>query len=96
MSRIVPLPASNTVVDSTVAIINADGTVATLRAAVGQSERFTANGTFTVPDSVSSVLVTLVGGGAGGGGGHAGFYTERHDWFWRPGRRNRQQWHVWG
>lgn len=28
MSRIVPLPASNTVVDSTVSIINADGTVA--------------------------------------------------------------------
>lgn len=28
MSRVVPLPASNTVVDSTVAIINADGTVA--------------------------------------------------------------------
>jgi len=28
MSRIVPLPASNTVVDNTVAIINADGSVA--------------------------------------------------------------------
>jgi hypothetical protein len=28
MSRIVPLPASNTVVDSTVSIINADGSVA--------------------------------------------------------------------
>lgn len=30
MSRIVPLPASNTVVDSTVSIINADGSVATV------------------------------------------------------------------
>lgn len=30
MSRIIPLPATNTVVDSTVAILNADGTVATI------------------------------------------------------------------
>ena len=33
MSRVVPLPASNTVVDSTVAIVNADGTVASFTAA---------------------------------------------------------------
>ena len=33
MSRVVPLPASNTVVDSTVSVINADGTVASLPAA---------------------------------------------------------------
>lgn len=35
MSRVVPLPASNTVVDSSVAVINADGTVASFGGAGG-------------------------------------------------------------
>lgn len=35
MSRIVPLPTSNTVVDETVSIINADGTVASFAAPGG-------------------------------------------------------------
>jgi len=47
MSRIVPLPASNTVVDSTVSIINADGSVASLPAANTDGSRDVAgvNGT---------------------------------------------------
>jgi hypothetical protein len=36
-----------------------------------QSQVFTSSGSFTVPDSVSLVWVTLLSGGAGGGGGHA-------------------------
>lgn len=36
------------------------------------SEFFTADGTFTVPDGVSMVFVTMVGGGGGGRGGQAG------------------------
>lgn len=39
MSRIVPLPAANTVVDETVAIINADGSVASIGALAGSSLR---------------------------------------------------------
>jgi hypothetical protein len=37
MSRVVPLPASNTVVDSTVSIINADGTVGSVSAGTAAS-----------------------------------------------------------
>jgi len=39
MSRVVPLPAANTVVDSAVAIINADGTVGSLPALVSGNQR---------------------------------------------------------
>ena len=34
------------------------------------SQVFAASGTFTVPESVSSVLVTVLGAGGGGGGGN--------------------------
>jgi hypothetical protein len=33
-------------------------------------QKFTANGTFTIPTGVTGVKVTVVGGGAGGGGGN--------------------------
>jgi len=40
MSRVVPLPVSNTVVDSTVAIINADGSVATVGSVANPSTTY--------------------------------------------------------
>jgi len=36
---------------------------------VSKSQKFTVNGTFTVPNNVTLVWVTAVGGGGGGGGG---------------------------
>lgn len=63
MSRIVPLPASNTVVDSTVSIINADGTVASLPAANSDGSQDIAGGNGTSiasaanPFPVSSVFL---------------------------------------
>jgi hypothetical protein len=58
------------------------------KASVGQQQTFFANGTFTVPDGVYTLLVSLVGGGGGGarggatyalsgGGGGAGGYAEK-------------------
>jgi len=47
MSRIVPLPASNTVVDSTVSIINADGSVGSLPAANSDGSQDIAGGNGT-------------------------------------------------
>jgi hypothetical protein len=40
MSRVVPLPSTNTVVDQTVAIINADGSVATVGASSNPSTTY--------------------------------------------------------
>ena len=58
------------------------------KASVGQQQTFAANGTFTVPDGVYTLFVSLVGGGGGGarggpgvnrsgGGGAAGGYAEK-------------------
>lgn len=58
------------------------------KASVGQQQTFAANGTFTVPDGVYTLFVSLVGGGGGGarggasynlsgGGGGAGGYAEK-------------------
>lgn len=54
MSRIVPLPASNTVVDSTVSIINADGTVASFAGPSSAVGRLPSSADNTNPTSVKA------------------------------------------
>ena len=46
-----------------------DGTTQATAAAPHGKQRFTANGTFTVPAGVTTVWVSMSGGGGGGGGG---------------------------
>ncbi len=57
MSRVVPLPASNTVVDSTVAILNADGSVASFAGVSSTTSR--------IPSSANSVNATAAKASAG-------------------------------
>jgi hypothetical protein len=57
MSRIVPLPTINTVVDNTVAIINADGTVASFAGSASTASR--------IPSSANSVNATSAKASAG-------------------------------
>ena len=60
MSRIVPLPAANTVVDSTVSIINADGSVASFDANTDGSQVI-AGGNGTSAASAANPLPVSVG-----------------------------------
>jgi hypothetical protein len=57
MSRVVPLPASNTVVDSTVSILNADGSVASFAGVSSTASR--------IPSSANSVNATAAKASAG-------------------------------
>ena len=57
MSRIVPLPAANTVVDNSVAIINADGSVASFAGPATTVSR--------IPSSANSVNATAAKASAG-------------------------------
>jgi hypothetical protein len=57
MSRVVPLPTSNTVVDSTVAILNADGSVASFAGVSSTASR--------IPSSANSVNATAAKASAG-------------------------------
>lgn len=52
-------------------LVNADAAVSDIPSLNGYQE-FTADGTFTVPNGVSLVWVTMIGGGAGGGSGGIG------------------------
>ncbi len=53
MSRVVPLPASNTVVDSTVSILNADGSVASFARVPTTASR--------IPSSANTTNATAAG-----------------------------------
>jgi len=57
MSRVVPLPASNTVVDSTVSILNADGSVASFAGVSSTASR--------IPSSANSDNATAAKASAG-------------------------------
>lgn len=57
MSRVVPLPAANTVVDSTVAVINADGTVASFAGVSSTASR--------IPSSANTTNATAAKASAG-------------------------------
>jgi hypothetical protein len=57
MSRVVPLPASNTVVDSTVSVLNADGSVASFAGVSSTASR--------IPSSANSVNATAAKASAG-------------------------------
>jgi len=57
MSRVVPLPTSNTVVDSTVAIINADGSVASFAGPATTTSR--------IPSSANTTNATAAKASAG-------------------------------
>lgn len=52
-------------------LVNADAAVSDIPSSNGYQE-FTADGTFTVPNGVSMVYVTMIGGGGGGGSGGTG------------------------
>ena len=67
MSRIVPLPAVNTVVDNTVAIIGADGSVASFGGFVSSATFTPANTAYAAGDSMEGAKAfALVGPSTGG------------------------------
>lgn len=62
MSRSLPLPAANTQVDQTVAILNADGTVATIAAGTPASPTSVVPGALTAGTNRSGTATTTSGG----------------------------------